>query len=62
MVNQPAYASLPPTQIVPRLADQGVYLASESTFYRVTRVRHFFAQLIVFERYEYSKLSLQRDF
>ena len=35
MVNQPAYASLPPTQIVPRLADQGVYLASESTFYRV---------------------------
>ena len=35
VVNQPAYASLPPTQIVPRLADQGVYLASESTFYRV---------------------------
>ncbi|MHB1514970.1 MAG: IS3 family transposase [Acidiferrobacteraceae bacterium] len=29
------YASLPPSQIVPRLADQGVYLASESTFYRV---------------------------
>ena len=35
VVNQPEYASLPPTQIVPRLADQGVYLASESTFYRV---------------------------
>ena len=33
--NQPAYASLPPAQIVPRLADLGVYLASESTFYRV---------------------------
>ena len=35
VVNQPEYASLPPTQIVPRLADQGIYLASESTFYRV---------------------------
>ena len=33
--NQPEYASLPPTQIVPKLADMGVYLASESTFYRV---------------------------
>src|SRR5690606_3880561 len=27
--NQGAYASLPPSQIVPRLADQGEYLASE---------------------------------
>lgn len=37
--HQPAYASLPPSQIVPRLADEGIYLASESTFYRVLR-RH----------------------
>jgi len=29
------YASLPPCQIVPQLADKGVYLASESTMYRV---------------------------
>jgi putative transposase len=35
--NTPAHASLPPSQIVPRLADDGVYLASESTFYRVLR-------------------------
>jgi len=35
--NSPAHASLPPSQIVPRLADQGVYVASESTFYRVLR-------------------------
>jgi len=35
--NQPDFASLPPCQIVPRLADQGRYLASESTFYRVLR-------------------------
>ena len=33
----PAYQSLPPSQIVPRLADEGEYLASESTFYRVLR-------------------------
>ena len=32
-----AYASLPPSQIVPRLADTGVYLASESTMYRVLK-------------------------
>ena len=31
------YAHLPPSQIVPRLADDGVYLASESTFYRVLK-------------------------
>jgi putative transposase len=41
--NQPAYASLPPGQIVPALADQGLYnssgedfvYGSESSFYRV---------------------------
>ncbi|AJJ10558.1 integrase core domain protein [Yersinia rohdei] len=35
--HEPEYASLPPSQIVPRLADKGVYLASESSFYRVLR-------------------------
>jgi transposase InsO family protein len=35
--HSPEHADLPPSQIVPRLADQGVYLASESTFYRVLR-------------------------
>jgi len=33
--NQKEYSHLPPSQIVPILADQGVYLASESSFYRV---------------------------
>lgn len=33
--HEKAYASLPPSQIVPRLADQGIYVASESSFYRV---------------------------
>lgn len=31
------FASLPPTQIVPILADRGVYIGSESTIYRVLR-------------------------
>lgn len=35
--NSQDYRSLPPSQIVPRLADDGEYMASESTFYRVLR-------------------------
>jgi transposase InsO family protein len=31
------YAHLPPGQLVPRLADEGLYLASESTVYRLQR-------------------------
>ena len=37
MVNTPEFAHLPPSQIVPRLADLGSYLASESTIYRVLK-------------------------
>ena len=37
LCHAPAYASLPPGQIVPRLADQGEYLAWESSFYRILR-------------------------
>jgi len=37
VVNAPEYRDLSPKQIVPRLADLGTYLASESTFYRVLR-------------------------
>lgn len=32
---QPRFADMPPTQIVPILADEQTYLASESTFYRL---------------------------
>ena len=35
--NLKEFSSLPPTQIVPKLADQGRYLASESSFYRILR-------------------------
>lgn len=33
--HEPENASLAPSQIVPRLADQGQYVASESSFYRI---------------------------
>lgn len=33
--HEPRFASLPPAQIVPQLADENRYIASESTLYRV---------------------------
>lgn len=36
-VSSPEYADLPPCKIVPKLADEGKYIASESTFYRILR-------------------------
>ena len=37
VLNSAEFGHLPPSQIVPRLADQGRYLASESTMYRVLK-------------------------
>ena len=37
VANAPEHRDLSPKQIVPRLADRGQYVASESTFYRVLR-------------------------
>jgi transposase len=37
VVNSPEYRDVSPKQIVPQLADQGVYVASESTMYRILR-------------------------
>lgn len=39
VANEPRFAEVAPARIVPMLADEGVYLASESTFARVLR-RH----------------------
>lgn len=36
-INSPEYRDLSPSQIVPRLAEVGTYLASESTMYRILR-------------------------
>ncbi len=35
VMNDSKYSSIPPSQVVPMLADEGVYIASESSFYRV---------------------------
>jgi putative transposase len=35
--NQVEYQSLPPSQIVPALVDKGIFLASESSFYRILK-------------------------
>lgn len=37
VTNSVEFASLPPSQIVPTLVDRGVYLASESTIYRILK-------------------------
>jgi transposase InsO family protein len=37
VMNSPEYRDLPPKQVVPRLADEGRYIGSESTMYRILR-------------------------
>jgi transposase len=37
IANEPEFAPMAPSQIVPALADRGLYIASESSFYRVLR-------------------------
>jgi hypothetical protein len=39
VANEPRFADVPPARIVPALADEGVYLASESSFQRVLRAQ-----------------------
>lgn len=43
IANSAEYASLPPCQIVPKLADQGRYIASESSFYRILNAEKLLA-------------------
>ena len=39
VANEPRFCAVPPARIVPMLADEGVYLASESSFTRVLRAQ-----------------------
>lgn len=39
VANEPRFADMPPARIVPALADEGLYLASESTFSRLLRAQ-----------------------
>lgn len=43
LVNEPKYRDLSPNQIVPRLADEGLYVSSESTIYRILREENLLA-------------------
>jgi transposase InsO family protein len=43
IANSTEYASLPPCQIVPKLADKGQYIASESSFYRILNAEKLLA-------------------
>jgi len=40
IANSAEYANLPPSQIVPKLADKGEYIGSESTFYRILKEKN----------------------
>ena len=37
VANEPRFAEMPPARIVPALADEGIYIGSESSFHRVLR-------------------------
>ncbi len=37
IANEPRFAAIPPARIVPMLADEGLYVASEASFHRVLR-------------------------
>jgi transposase InsO family protein len=37
LANEPRFADMPPARIVPALADEGIYVASEASFHRVLR-------------------------
>ena len=39
VANEPRFADTPPARIVPALADEGIYIASESSFHRVLRAQ-----------------------
>jgi transposase InsO family protein len=39
VANEPPFADLPPARVVPALANEGVYLASESSFHRALRAQ-----------------------
>ena len=38
--NEERFANLPPKKIVPMLADEGIYIASESSFYRILKAEN----------------------
>ncbi len=43
VANEPGYENLPPSKIVPKLADEGRYIGSESSIYRVLKAKKMLA-------------------
>ena len=41
LANDPDYADLPMNKLVPKLADKGIYIASESSFYRLLKAEKY---------------------
>lgn len=50
IVNSPLYCDLPPCRIVPMLADDNIYIASESSFYRLLREKKQLAHRLLTKR------------
>ena len=54
--NEEDYQSLPPSQIVPALADKGIYIASESSFYRILRKFEESTKILIFAIFQFFEL------
>ena len=59
VANSAEFGHLPPSQIVPRLADQQRYIASESSFYRILREERQLALQTTCSRGRRAKPALQ---
>jgi len=57
VANSEEFADLPPSQIVPKLADKGVYIASESTMYRVLKANKQLTKRTSSRVYNHPKLT-----
>jgi transposase InsO family protein len=57
VLTSPRYAGLSPKQLVPQLADEGLFLASESTLYRVQRRHRLRRRLVAIIRSHVTRAS-----
>jgi hypothetical protein len=59
--NQKAYRSLSAKEIVPKLVDRNIYLASESTFYRILREENMMHHLVCSKAPSNARTDSQND-
>lgn len=55
VANSPVLCDLPPSKIVPMLADNGIYIASESSFYRLLRKQKLLKHRLLSKRPQHKK-------